>query len=240
MPPSLSRSQIDRLGDHLRRSATPDADDLRLLADLRREYDGPMVRVQHLLEERLGIESSSRLKTVNTIVEKLRREKTRLSTMQDVAGLRAVRDMTLNEQDSLVEQILGLFPDGQIVDRRQTPTHGYRAVHVIMKDDGFPVEFQVRTSLQDLWAQAFEKLADVLGREIRYGHLPSAQEPGGPQAREVIEGLQVLSVAIAKVEDVRSGRLSLPAANVDEAERLLRSGLEKVLQILERMAPEST
>jgi hypothetical protein len=35
--------------------------------------------------------------------------------------------------------------------------------------DGFPVEIQVRTRLQHEWAELFEKLADQLGRGIRYG-----------------------------------------------------------------------
>jgi hypothetical protein len=40
--------------------------------------------------------------------------------------------------------------------------------------DGFIVEIQVRTTLQDLWAQAVERLADEVGREIRYGGVPAA------------------------------------------------------------------
>jgi hypothetical protein len=42
---------------------------------------------------------------VHTIIEKLKREKTRLSAMQDIAGVRVVLPMTLGEQDALVERI---------------------------------------------------------------------------------------------------------------------------------------
>lgn len=61
-------------------------------------------------------------------------------------------------------------------DRRANPSWGNRAVHVIATVNGKPVEIQVRTKLQDLWAQAMEKLADVWGRGIRYGEAPEEPE----------------------------------------------------------------
>jgi ppGpp synthetase/RelA/SpoT-type nucleotidyltranferase len=51
-------------------------------------------------------------------------------------------------------------------------SHGYRAVHVIVKVSGFPVETQVRTALQNSWAQATESLADSFDPEIKYGRGP--------------------------------------------------------------------
>jgi ppGpp synthetase/RelA/SpoT-type nucleotidyltranferase len=56
-----------------------------------------------------------------------------------------------------------------VIDRRLKPVQGYRAVHIVAFPDGFPIEVQVRTRLQHDWAELFEKLADVLGRGIRYG-----------------------------------------------------------------------
>ena len=43
------------------------------------------------------------------------------------------------------------------IDRRKNPTYGYRAVHVIVYWDGIPVEIQIRTELQDTWAQIVER-----------------------------------------------------------------------------------
>jgi ppGpp synthetase/RelA/SpoT-type nucleotidyltranferase len=40
-----------------------------------------------------------------------------------------------------------------IDDRREKPSHGYRAVHVIPRVDAHSIEIQVRTPLQDIWAQ---------------------------------------------------------------------------------------
>lgn len=140
-----------------------------------------------------GIEATARLKTTNTIIEKLRRERTRLSEMQDIAGLRIVRDIGLVEQDQLVAGIVGLFPQAKVVDRRKRPSHGYRAVHVVATVDRYIVEIQVRTGMQDLWAQALERLADRAGREIRYGGIPEGCE-------ERIDQLMAATREVALIE----------------------------------------
>ena len=76
----------------------------------------------------------------------------------------------------MVKQIVALFDDGsrvpKIVDRRAEPMHGYRAVHVIVFPEDAPIEIQVRTEWQHEWAEFFEKLADRIGRGIRYGEPP--------------------------------------------------------------------
>ena len=99
-----------------------------------------------------------------------------LARVQDIAGLRIVREMTLKEQTDLAASIETLFEGSKVVDRRDKPSFGYRAVHVIVKVDGRPVEVQVRTTLQDRWAQIVERMADPWGRQIRYGQLPDAPD----------------------------------------------------------------
>jgi hypothetical protein len=68
-----------------------------------------MARVQVLLRDRLRVDATSRLKTVNTIIEKLRREKMRLAEMQDIAGLRIVEEMGIGAVNEMVERIVSLF-----------------------------------------------------------------------------------------------------------------------------------
>jgi hypothetical protein len=97
----------------------------------------------------------------------------RLSRVQDVVGARLVRDVALAGQDELVSVIGGLFPEHRVRDRRREPSHGYRAVHIVAKFDGIPVEIQVRTRWQDRWAEAMERLGDCWGRPIRYGGEPA-------------------------------------------------------------------
>lgn len=190
----MTKSQINKLGERLRKTVELDTETLSRLQEFRAIYDKPMSKAQELLRE-MGFEATSRLKTNNTIIEKLRREKTRLSEIQDIGGLRVVITGDLARQNSVVKQIASAFPDAKVIDRRKLPMYGYRAVHLIAKREELLLEIQIRTELQDLWAQTMERLADIAGREIRYG--------GAPQRnREEVEKLLNLSHEIAEIEDV--------------------------------------
>jgi ppGpp synthetase/RelA/SpoT-type nucleotidyltranferase len=193
----MTKSQVNKLGDQIRAAGgTLSLEMLQRLQAFRATRDAPMRKAQALLREGIGVESTARLKTVNTLVEKLCREKTRLAEMQDIAGLRIVRAMTLAEQDALTQSVAELFPGAKVHDRRATPSHGYRAVHVIATVEGCPVEIQIRTEMQDGWAQAMERMADEVGRGIRYGEKP--------QSREVdVELLMGISPMVAEVEELR-------------------------------------
>jgi ppGpp synthetase/RelA/SpoT-type nucleotidyltranferase len=151
-----------------------------------------MARAQEVLREQ-GIRSTARLKTTNTIIEKLRRERTRLAEMQDIAGLRLVPVKTRERQDALVRRVAASFSGARVIDRRASPKHGYRAVHVVAPVAGFLVEVQIRTFLQDMWAQVVERFADIFGRGLRYGDVPEALAP-------VLETLERVSDTIADTE----------------------------------------
>jgi hypothetical protein len=71
----MTKSQINKLGEKLRKSIELDSDTLLLLQQFRASYDEPMLRAQAHLQE-MGLEATARLKTTNTIIEKLRRERT--------------------------------------------------------------------------------------------------------------------------------------------------------------------
>jgi ppGpp synthetase/RelA/SpoT-type nucleotidyltranferase len=60
-----------------------------------------------------------------------------------------------------------------MVDRRAQPSHGYRAVHVVVSQGGWPVEVQVRTELQNRWALLVERFADRWGQQVKYGEAAS-------------------------------------------------------------------
>ena len=170
MPPSneLSKTQVDRLGDSLRRDDISE-DDLRLLDAYRRSFMGGYEDVVGRIRDELNLEPTGRpAKSTTSISEKLRRESIRLSQVQDIAGCRLVV-ADLKDQDDIVERLKRLFDKITIVDRRQQPSHGYRAVHVIAHSQGKLVEIQVRTSLQHLWAELSEKLSDVVDNGIKYG-----------------------------------------------------------------------
>ena len=165
---ALSKTQIDKLGERLKEGSASQ-DDLRMLDDYRDSFSDVLMPVLEVLR-RHGFEPTSRIaKTTQSIVGKLQREKTlRLSRMQDIAGCRViVHDIT--EQDQFVATLQRDFPDSNVIDRRQKPSHNYRAVHVIAKISGKLVEIQIRTPLQHLWAKVSEQLSDVIDREIKYG-----------------------------------------------------------------------
>src|SRR5439155_25857583 len=120
---------------------------------------------------------------------------------------RLVDDMTLSEQDELASRIAGAFDDAGIDGRRARPSYGYRAKHVIVRIEGCPVEIQVRTRLQDLWAQAMESLGDAWGRQIRYGlppdedQMPLIEDEQSPVTRaDVVDMMAGFSVEIARLE----------------------------------------
>lgn len=188
-----SKNQIDKLGKRLANSSIPAESDRLKLVDIRIAHDPALAEVEVILSE-LGLEFGSRIKTDDTIIEKLRREKTRLSTMQDIAGARVVIDASRIEQDRAVQRIVSRFDPGtvKVVDRRAQPSHGYRAVHIIVEVLGVSVEIQVRTKLQHLWAQLIERLADMWGRQVRYGEPPD--EPDALVGADVTRGALVSQV----------------------------------------------
>src|SRR5262245_54820566 len=131
MAPQLSNSQIDRLGNRLRKGNISQ-DDLTALDSYRRSFSSSYEEVIVKIRDHLGLEPTGRpAKSTTSITEKLRRESIRLSQMQDIAGCRiTVKD--LDEENHVVGRLSRLFQKAVIADRREQPSHGYRAVHVIV------------------------------------------------------------------------------------------------------------
>ncbi len=163
-----SKTQVDRLGDRLKGGDTSEAD-LLLLDHYRRSFGEAYEFVISTIRDRLGLQPTGRAaKSTTAIVDKLRRESIRLSQIQDMAGCRLIVS-NLSEQDGVVGQLHSVFADARVIDRRREPSHGYRAVHVVVERNGKPVEIQVRTWLQHGWAELSEKLSDRNDKDIKYG-----------------------------------------------------------------------
>lgn len=163
----LSKSQIDKLGERLK-DAQPSETDLEMLDQYRRTFGDAYDAVVRTVSEQLKLESTGRpAKTIPSIREKLRRESIRLTQIQDIAGCRVVVD-DLAQQERAVDRLRSLFPQARVIDRRALPSYGYRAVHVVPAYGGKRVEIQVRTSLQQRWAEISERCSDV-DPEIKYG-----------------------------------------------------------------------
>lgn len=216
MPLPFSKNQARRLGERLKAGA-PTADDLAMLQILLEAYDEALDAAVRKVSTGLNTKVSSRIKNTGTIIEKLRRSSgARLHSIQDLAGMRIVMDGSDRlAQNALVAGLSSLFKDDthpvKQIDRRASPRSGYRAVHLVVHVEGLPVEIQVRTELQHEWAEFFEKLADRLGRGIRYGEranvanlgLSSAVSLGGlqPLADAMVNLSQVIANLISAIEE---------------------------------------
>jgi ppGpp synthetase/RelA/SpoT-type nucleotidyltranferase len=212
-----SREQINRLGRRLASGDPVSDEDLQALEELiachltALELARP--RVNGLAAD-LGtapLHITHRPKTTQTIIEKLRREHgMMLARVQDLAGIRMVGALRSGEQDQLAAEITCRFPadprEARIVDRRAEPSHGYRAVHVIVSLDGITIEVQVRTFFQHLWADLMERLADRLGRQIRYGEPPTP-----PPGMSIDTAQSIVNAMMGISEEWAAGRG--PAAN---------------------------
>ena len=128
----LTKTEVDRLGERLKAGDVSEAD-LRLLDEYRLSFGDVLDFIVGRIEQALQLKPSQRrAKTTQSIRLKLGRESIRLSQMQDIAGCRlVVRDEV--QQDGVVQSLQHLFPDAAVVDRRQRPSYGYRAVHLIVR-----------------------------------------------------------------------------------------------------------
>lgn len=103
--------------------------------------------------------------------------------------------------------------------------HGYVAVHVIVFPGDAPIEIQIRTAWQHEWAELFEKLADLVGRGIRYG-----EPPRRAWSREEFDALS------ATLQDVALASDRVRVAAVDHA--LSVAGLIAAFEEAEFLAPD--
>lgn len=167
---------------------------MELLHRLLVAYSVVLNRAVARVRDELGLRPTSRVKSMGTVMEKPDRYGGFwLKSIQDLAGMRIVGDFDRRGQDELVAQLVELFGSARrkpkVVDRRVKPMHGYRAVHVVVFPEGFPLEIQVRTRWQHEWGEFFEKLADAVGRGIRYGEPPDqpAALPAASRERAAVE-----------------------------------------------------
>jgi ppGpp synthetase/RelA/SpoT-type nucleotidyltranferase len=189
---------VDQLGDRLRKGKIAEGD-FRLLDAYRGSFAEAYEEVVAIVRNATQLQPTGRpAKSTTSIIEKLRRETIRLSQMQDIAGCRLVVPNVL-VQDQVLERLKSALPMAVVVDRRKQPSFGYRAVHIVASARNKSIEIQVRTELQDLWAQLSEKLSDVRDPAIKYGG-------GDSEAQELLSDYSGL---IASFEDLEL-RLSSP------------------------------
>jgi ppGpp synthetase/RelA/SpoT-type nucleotidyltranferase len=228
-----SKSATDRAGERIRRAVRaghdPSADDMAVLESFRAGYLPHLLTLQDLLtamadlirdrmadllaelpaEEETFLSVASRPKTLEAVVAKLARERTRLTQMQDIAGGRIVVPL-LRTQNAVLDALREGFteetglPIVRLTDTRASgDEHGYRAVHVVVSFDGDPVEIQIRTAVQQAWAQRVEDLDRQLGTDLKHGHGPA----------EWLEWLLAMSDVGVRLERGEDADIPDPPAN---------------------------
>jgi putative GTP pyrophosphokinase len=145
---------------------------------------------------------SQRLKRRASIVSKLKRERNmKLSTMQDIAGIRAV--MThLKDVSALANELKKSKAKHNLINEYNYITNpkksGYRSIHLIFQYDnpknaesnGLRIEVQIRTKLQHIWATTVETLGTFMNTSLKSSEGPL----------EILDFLNITSSAFAIIE----------------------------------------
>lgn len=116
------------------------------------------------------IDVTQRLKRRPTIFDKLEREPTmQLTQMADIGGVRA-RVPSLRHLQAVSRRLKKTWTIVRTRDYIKEPrSSGYRAVHHIVRRDGRLIEVQLRTFLQDAWANQVEEDSRRLATGYKFG-----------------------------------------------------------------------
>jgi hypothetical protein len=191
--PKASKNQINKAGERLKsekiirfEDISAYADALELAGQWRACHAYPINTFQATLRDKVrGWHGepivAQRLKRMPTIIDKLRRYPAmKLTTMHDIAGIRAILE-SVEQVQELAEQYRKSRKlehelsreDDYIAHPRDTD--GYRSIHLIYKYrnararayDGLRLELQLRTRLQHMWATAVETMGTLLGQALK-------------------------------------------------------------------------
>jgi putative GTP pyrophosphokinase len=116
------------------------------------------------------IDVAQRLKRRPTIIDKLRREPTmEVTQMEDIGGVRA-RLPSLGHVHAVSRRLRKTWTIHRTRDYIANPKpSGYRALHHTVIRDGVKVEVQLRTLLQDAWANQVEDDGRHTGVGFKFG-----------------------------------------------------------------------
>ena len=145
---------------------------------------------------------AQRLKRAPSIIAKLRREPhMKLSTMQDIAGIRAVLN-NLSDVKSLTKELKTSKAKHKLIsesDYINNPKQsGYRSIHLVFEynnantpdSNGLKIEVQIRTKLQHIWATAVETMGTFLNTSLKSSEGPD----------DILNFLSITSSAFAILE----------------------------------------
>jgi (p)ppGpp synthase/HD superfamily hydrolase len=183
-----SRKAIDRAGTTLRDwwlrndpNAPIDEEALFTVATYRATFRRPLKTVtvgvrQFVQRESARVTVSERLKRLPTIVDKLARlPNMKVTRMEDIGGCRAILEDVDEVQRVLARIRKNKWPERRFRDYIQEPKEtGYRAIHLVVeRQEGRPVEIQLRTRNQHAWAAQVERVGARIGTPLKDGVGPA-------------------------------------------------------------------
>ncbi|MCV6612213.1 MAG: hypothetical protein OIF55_15680 [Amphritea sp.] len=193
----LSNTQVTQLGERLRAN-TAEQGDLARLDDFRQMHSRIDEQAYKIIQDALAIRNDlvitkRKRKTQQSIVDKLRRQKhLRLPQMQDIAGCRIVLQGGAQYAEKIDTILMGAFrQNGWQVESKRRHAYGYRAIHIVAKQDKKFYEVQLRTFAQDVWANLIERASDKQNT-LKYG--------GTAQEQPLIIQLEKLAERFAEID----------------------------------------
>ncbi len=161
----LSNRQIDKLGEKLKNEIELTDNEYQELLSWRNSFSTSLDYYHKRLKEKIEADGimaiAKRLKRIESIRVKLKRFPTmRLSTLQDIAGLRVI----LKNKEELEKAFIGIRNAESINKLKrlddyhyQPKDDGYRGIHLVYQTPSSRmVEIQFRTELEHIWATAVE------------------------------------------------------------------------------------
>lgn len=179
---AYSKGDVNRAGRVIAKNPLPasseEVDRLRAAVEVvdwwRTEHARPLTRVavslRYYVAEVGDPVVAQRLKRLPTIADKLTRLPTmKLAAMGDIGGVRAV----VPDQGAAYHVARRLRKNWTITRFRdyvaEPKADGYRALHLINRHRGRLIEVQLRTRLQDSWANFVEALTGSVAPGLKYG-----------------------------------------------------------------------
>lgn len=185
---NFSKTKVDKAGEDLKDLITlvdQSADEsLQVLSRWRAVHAIPLSSFASVLRARVKLITNShnwivaqRLKRTHSIVLKLKTHKTmRLSTMQDIGGVRAILE-TIQEVYDLVDLYRTKRAKHKLFVLQDYIAYpkpdGYRSVHLVYQLNSDPkifIEIQIRSYLQHIWATAVEVFGTLRNSSFKSGH----------------------------------------------------------------------
>lgn len=195
-----SKRKIDQIGEILKKNGALNSKEQSELLEWRNSFSSTLeyyhLKLKSITNEHEMFTLSRRLKRIESIQIKLKRFKTmRLSTLQDVAGLRLVvkDEKFLNETFTKLRSLSTKHKLKRLDDyHNNSKEDGYRGIHLVyQKSDLGMVEIQLRTELEHIWATAVET----------YGVLQNTSFKTGEGEEEWREFFRLLSAYFAIKEN---------------------------------------